>query len=507
MLLGAYGVSSASDPETLRGVALTTYAGAPLAADGSIDCTALRSALVANGANSYNFLLEDRDGRSYLSTVRCLEALRNFTIPASGGRVEFRAWLTLIPPTEAGGGVCSVPADSPLTPFNETALFNASLGYRGCQDYRAWADVAGRLAQQFPALRYLNVDDLTHNPKIFTPSLVAEMAALLRPRARLIPVVYYGAAAGAAALPIDGILFYFRNEKEGGCPISCGAAVVADCATQWPSSGCLAGAGGCAEKTVPNLAGEVADVRALLPSHLPLHVGIYVTGRSPSGAHNCSTPRAAYGRLALEAALRLPAVSGATAYRMQVDANPQRASVAAAFSALDVRCPARTPFSYGGGSEGMFCCASTAAFPGHCSGGDEGECCLSPGSAQGCQGHALCQVCPSSRPHVYGDSGGTALRLLARPTSLSDRVIRSHPHPLRTRPYISVGPEAGWFCCAQPAASGTCPGGGECCTVPGEDEGCQGRPLCSEPSHARTEFTRQKVHNAAKATGAVTELS
>ena len=87
--------------------------------------------------------------------------LRNFT----AGGVPFRAWLTLIPPTEAASGSsCSVPADSPLTPFNETAMFNQSLGLRGCQDYRAWAEVTGKLASLYPALRYLNVDDLTHNP-------------------------------------------------------------------------------------------------------------------------------------------------------------------------------------------------------------------------------------------------------------------------------------------------------------------------------------------------------
>lgn len=30
---------------------------------------------------------------------------------------------------------CSIPSDSPLTPFNETAMVNQSLGYRGCNDY------------------------------------------------------------------------------------------------------------------------------------------------------------------------------------------------------------------------------------------------------------------------------------------------------------------------------------------------------------------------------------
>eukprot|EP00662_Eupelagonemidae_sp_cell21_P056403 gene56403-31529_t len=101
------------------------------------------------------------------------------------------------------------------------------------------------------------------------------MRGLLRPNARLVPVVYYPKRAAAAALPIDGMLFYFRNERAGGCPAGCKVA----CGKEWPSDGCLAGA--CAERTVANVA--VADVRAALPSHLPLHVGVYVTGRPPTG--------------------------------------------------------------------------------------------------------------------------------------------------------------------------------------------------------------------------------
>ena len=209
-----------------RQAALATYAGAPIAPDGSIDCSSLRDALLANAANSYNFLLEDADGRSYLSTVQCLDALRDFSVDG----VPFRAWITLIPPTEATT-VCSVPADSPLTPFNETALFNQSLGLHGCEDYRAWAEVTGKLATQYPALRYLNVDDLTHNPTVFTASLVGEMATLVRPNARLIPVVYYPAYEATAAMPIDAT----QRADCRVCRVVCGETGV--CGVQgWPDS-------------------------------------------------------------------------------------------------------------------------------------------------------------------------------------------------------------------------------------------------------------------------------
>ena len=73
---------------------------------------------------SYSFLLEDSDGSSYLAAVECLDATTDFTVEG----LEFTAWFTLIPPSEGRTGSCSVPADSPLTPFNETALFNTSKG-------------------------------------------------------------------------------------------------------------------------------------------------------------------------------------------------------------------------------------------------------------------------------------------------------------------------------------------------------------------------------------------
>lgn len=57
-------------------------------------------------------------------------------------------------------GSCSTPADSPLTSFNETSMFNMSKGPRGCYDYIAWAEVTGKLSAKFPHLRYLNIDDL-----------------------------------------------------------------------------------------------------------------------------------------------------------------------------------------------------------------------------------------------------------------------------------------------------------------------------------------------------------
>jgi hypothetical protein len=101
--------------------------------------------LTATHTNSYSFVLNDGDGHMYVQAVSCLADTASFDID---GR-PFTAWLTLVPPSETTKSSCSVPADSPLTPFNETALFNMSKGLRGCNDYVAWAKVAGKLSTQF----------------------------------------------------------------------------------------------------------------------------------------------------------------------------------------------------------------------------------------------------------------------------------------------------------------------------------------------------------------------
>ena len=69
LVVGAAALRPETPAVTRRGVALATYAGAPLKKDGSIDCAQLRSALVASGANSYSFLLDDKDGRSAVHPV------------------------------------------------------------------------------------------------------------------------------------------------------------------------------------------------------------------------------------------------------------------------------------------------------------------------------------------------------------------------------------------------------------------------------------------------------
>ena len=199
----------------------------------------------------------------------------------------------------------------------------------------------------------------------------------------------------AARLPLDGMLFYFRNEKQGGCPRSCDPKLLANCSGVWPALGCLDGT--CADRTAANVAGEVADARAALDAmggggpRLPLHVGVYVTAHEPTGAYNCAAPSATYGRLVLEAALRLAGVAGAMAYRMQTTATPQRTAVATVFYGYDRRCPVATPFAYTATpNSSVFCCDSTEGFPRRCA--SAVECCLVPGPVP--PGCGAVKACP-----------------------------------------------------------------------------------------------------------------
>ena len=65
--------------------------------------------------------------------MQLLHASRGVTIDGK----PLQIWADLIPPSESprfNHSQCSVPADSPLTDFDELALFDLSDGLRGCTD-------------------------------------------------------------------------------------------------------------------------------------------------------------------------------------------------------------------------------------------------------------------------------------------------------------------------------------------------------------------------------------
>ena len=94
----------------------------------------------------------------YLDFVRLLEATRGFAVD---GR-QVRVLLGLFPPSEANmpaPSACRPPPDSPLTPFDEAALF-AGKNYTS---YDAWGALAGMLAVQYPHLVAVDIDDFDLN--------------------------------------------------------------------------------------------------------------------------------------------------------------------------------------------------------------------------------------------------------------------------------------------------------------------------------------------------------
>jgi hypothetical protein len=276
-------------------------------------------------------------------------------------------------------GSCSVPANSPITPFNETKLFDMSKGYKGCEDYRAWANVLGQLSLQFPHLRYVNIDDFSDNLGVFSLELVSEMTSLLHHKvqsnshsnqrgALLVPTVYYAHYLQATRLPIDGMLYYFRNDKAGTGPCDGASCPGAPCASKWPEHACLAGQ--CAEATTVNLRSELIDVQsALSASGKELHVGVYFSGSAAPPHYDCATPTPKYDAQALEQALQMAPpvdVSGVMVYGVQPPGE-KRDVLIRVFGHFNPKCPLSSRFQFNvslnESSTASYCCNSCAAFP------------------------------------------------------------------------------------------------------------------------------------------------
>ena len=165
--------------------------GAEDPVNGTLDVKKLARWMAQTNANTVSFLLWDTDGHQYLDMVRFMEWQARQT-----PKNALKIWVTLIPPTEslpvaggqAGKQKCSVPADSPLTEFNETALIDGRLGWKGCNDYVGWAAILGKLAKLYPQLTTLNIDDFSSNvPHNFDELKVARIQKGLTSAVKLIP--------------------------------------------------------------------------------------------------------------------------------------------------------------------------------------------------------------------------------------------------------------------------------------------------------------------------------
>jgi len=121
--------------------------------------------------NTYSsYVVRDKGtGNSYLDLITLLQATSTPT-------VTLHIMVTLMPPSELESG-CSYPANSPLTNLSELSYFGGDQGQALCTNYRAWSQVLGKVAQIFPSLKYVNVDDFTDNLDTFDATVCAVTCA------------------------------------------------------------------------------------------------------------------------------------------------------------------------------------------------------------------------------------------------------------------------------------------------------------------------------------------
>ena len=100
--------------------------------------------------------------------MQLLHASRGLTIDGK----PLQIWADLIPPSESprfNHSQCSVPADSPLTDFDELSLFDLTDGLRGCTDCETDAPIlhtASMLASMAAADVFAYRDTIHHQPNL-----------------------------------------------------------------------------------------------------------------------------------------------------------------------------------------------------------------------------------------------------------------------------------------------------------------------------------------------------
>jgi hypothetical protein len=244
----------------------------------------------------------------YPRLVEFLEATKHFLVDGK----QLQIWLNLVGPIDVctalanpaktgddprdakcrEGDVdpndfaCSLPEESPITPWSEANFFKRGLGIGSCKDLLGWASLTGRLAQDYPQLVAVEMDDFFRS-NIYSPDFVAEFQSRMRSQApwlNLVPTVYYADFQNNyqrdAALTFDTMLFWFRNEKQGAGPCLAPFCVWGPNVKE-KTGGCLAGV--CAEPTVANAPGEFSDMAGLLPKERKLQGGVYFGGHSALG--------------------------------------------------------------------------------------------------------------------------------------------------------------------------------------------------------------------------------
>lgn len=271
---------------------------------GFLDVEEIKGYLSDLHANTYDVML--RLPGEYDFFVQFLEATRNFCVDGQ----QLRVWVSLVGPShiEPKGEFCSQPSDSALTSWDELAYFTTS---DDCTDFTGWFSMLSQLAQDYPHLVAVGIDDYlsVHNTPTFTPEYVAELQSRMQwPSEWLsfVPTVYYeqfyvysgGEFHGQLLdlpLSVDSLAFYFTNNKEGqitGIGPSCGDGTWLNAIEEW------------------------TDMAALLPPDRKLHAGVYFSrsfcAGNPPNPNN--PPSKIYTYEMLNRALAEPSIGGTTVY-------------------------------------------------------------------------------------------------------------------------------------------------------------------------------------------------
>jgi hypothetical protein len=307
---------------------------------------------IMRNTHTNTFIWQLASNFDYTNLVTFLNATKDFGVDGK----QVRVWVNLIDPDDVKPSdakhnmpfIGSLPEATPIILWSALDYFSADpTEVAKARDFSAWSQVLGRLAQDFPHLVGVGIDDFIEHLNYggsggnFGPDIIARMEANLRSQApwmSLIPTTYHDLADYHTAkkpwadigLTLDSQLFYFRDQKqfdvEGTTPCSSSQCLMPDGKTHPAPWGCLAGpvAGHitngpapCADATLPNALGEFADMAKLLPAGRKMLGGVYFEGHSDLG-----TPSAKYDYELTKMILSQPNFAGAVVYTLRIPTGP-----------------------------------------------------------------------------------------------------------------------------------------------------------------------------------------
>jgi len=215
---------------------LGTYAGLPRLSDGRADLNRLMTQLKELNANTYNWLIwqneNDWDDLQLFLPI----ALEN----------QIAVWVSLVPPSES----------KPIAKWSSEPFG---------LDYIKWSEEIAKLSMEYRNLIAFSIDDFVHNLDFYTPEYVKKMIDTIdeiNPSLQFIPCSYYRQITADFAekygYMLDGILFPYRAESEGGNLQNAGL-----------------------------VDREISKLRSLFNKGMPIYIDVYLTAHSRLGA---STP-------------------------------------------------------------------------------------------------------------------------------------------------------------------------------------------------------------------------